>query len=163
MSALIAPPVTIQFSLSDDPRTRLPDWLAIGTKTCAKQASSTLLSHLDQAGGCSWSAPTIRGIRIRAIWRMPQRRPSSLLIIEEQLPASTRRPNWWCVMLPGTTFQTRSLATMVIAPVESHWKHKPRAFACRSSNHSSLLDLCACVIREGKLERHERWLQKITW
>ena len=41
-----APTVTLQFSLSDDPRTRLPDWY----KDVCK-ASSTLLAHLDVAGG----------------------------------------------------------------------------------------------------------------
>ena len=40
------PTVTLQFSLSDDPRTRLPDWY----KDVCK-ASSTLLAHLDVAGG----------------------------------------------------------------------------------------------------------------
>ena len=46
MSSSIAPSVTLQFSLSDDPRTRLPEWY----KDVCK-ASSTLLSHLDEAGG----------------------------------------------------------------------------------------------------------------
>ena len=42
----VAPTVTLQFSLSDDPRTRLPDWY----KDVCK-ASSTLIPHLDMAGG----------------------------------------------------------------------------------------------------------------
>jgi hypothetical protein len=46
MPTLIAPSTTLQFSLSDDPRTRFPDWY----KDVCK-ASSTLLSHLDEAGG----------------------------------------------------------------------------------------------------------------
>jgi hypothetical protein len=46
MSSSIAPSVTLQFSLSDDPRTRLPEWY----KDVCK-ASSALLSHLDEAGG----------------------------------------------------------------------------------------------------------------
>ena len=46
MSSSIAPSVTLQFSLSDDPRTRLPEWYKDVYK-----ASSTLLSHLDEAGG----------------------------------------------------------------------------------------------------------------
>jgi hypothetical protein len=40
------PSVTLQFSLLDDPRTRLPEWYK---DVC--EASSTLLSHLDEAGG----------------------------------------------------------------------------------------------------------------
>ncbi len=43
MSAIIAPPLTLQFSLSNDPRT---DWYK---DVC--RASSTLLSHLDEPGG----------------------------------------------------------------------------------------------------------------
>ena len=46
MSSPTAPTVTLQFSLSDAPRTRLPEWY----KDVCK-ASSTLLPHLDEAGG----------------------------------------------------------------------------------------------------------------
>jgi hypothetical protein len=46
MSLPIAPPVTLQFSLSDAPRTRLPEWYKD-----VRKAFSTLLSHLDEAEG----------------------------------------------------------------------------------------------------------------
>jgi hypothetical protein len=46
MSSPIAPTVTLQFSLSDAPQTRLREWY----KDVCK-ASSTLLPHLDEAGG----------------------------------------------------------------------------------------------------------------
>ncbi len=47
LSSSIAPSVTLQFSLSDDPRTRLPERYK---DVCKASSKFTLLSHLDEAG-----------------------------------------------------------------------------------------------------------------